>query len=50
LLAWDNSVEWVWAALELVVGRAQPLECVEVHEVDVVAPIHEGLGEPSHPD
>jgi hypothetical protein len=46
----DHSVEQVWAALELVADKPQPLEGVEGHEVEATAPIHEGLGESSHPD
>jgi hypothetical protein len=50
LLARDHSIEWVWAALELVPGESQPLKGVEVHEIEAAAPIHEGLSEPSCPD
>jgi hypothetical protein len=31
-------------------GKPHPLEGVKGHEVEAIAPIHEGLGEPSHPD
>jgi hypothetical protein len=50
LLTQDHSVEWVWAALELISGKSQSVEGVEVHEVEAAAPIHEGFGEPGHPD
>jgi hypothetical protein len=40
----------MWAALELVLGMPQPLEGIEVHEGEATAPIHEGFGEPGHPD
>jgi hypothetical protein len=40
----------VWATLELVTGKPQPLKGVEVHEVEAAAPIHEGLNELGHPD
>jgi hypothetical protein len=50
LFARDHSVEWVWAALELVTGKPQPLKGVEVHEVESATPIHEGLSEPDRPD
>jgi hypothetical protein len=50
LLAWDHSIEWVWATLELVLGEPQPLKGVEVHEVEVAASIHEGLSKPGLPD
>jgi hypothetical protein len=40
----------VWAALELVTWKPQPLKGVEVHEVEDTAPIHEGLGKPGRPD
>jgi hypothetical protein len=45
LLARNHSVKWVCASLELVLGEHQPLKGVEVHEVEAVAPIHEGLSE-----
>jgi hypothetical protein len=50
LFAWDHSIERVWAALELVTGKPQPLKGVEVHEVAAIAPIHEGLSEPGSLD
>jgi hypothetical protein len=50
LLTQDHVVEWMWAALELVTGKPQPLKCVKVHEVEATTPIHEGFGEPGHPD
>jgi hypothetical protein len=50
LLAQDHSVEWMWATLELVRSKPQPLEGVMVPEVQATAPIHEGFGEPGHPD
>jgi hypothetical protein len=50
LLARDRSVEQVWAALELVMGKPQPLKDIEVHEVEVAASIHEGLSELGHPN
>jgi hypothetical protein len=50
LLARDHSVEWMWAALELVLGKPHPLKGVEVHEVEAAAPIHEGFGEPGRPN
>jgi hypothetical protein len=50
LSARDHSIERVWATLELVTGKPQPLEGVEVHEVEATTPIHEGLGEPSRPN
>jgi hypothetical protein len=50
VLAWDHSIEWVWATLELVWGKPQPFERVKVHEIEATAPIHEGLGEPGSPD
>jgi hypothetical protein len=37
LFAQDHSVEWVWATLELVTGKPQPLKGVEVHEVEATA-------------
>jgi hypothetical protein len=46
----DHSIERVWAALELVTGKPQPLKGVEVYEVEAATPIHEGLSEPRHPD
>jgi hypothetical protein len=45
LLAQDHSVKLVWAALKLILGEPQSLKGVEVHEVEVVAPVHEGLSE-----
>jgi hypothetical protein len=36
--------------LKLVLGEPQSLKGVEVHEVEVVAPIHKCLGKSSHPD
>jgi hypothetical protein len=50
LLAQDDSVEWVRATSELVLGKPQPLKGVEVHDVESANPIHEGFGEPGHPD
>jgi hypothetical protein len=50
LFAQDHSIEWVWVALELVMGKPQPLNGVKVHEVEAAAPIHEGLSEPGPPD
>jgi hypothetical protein len=50
LLAQDHSVEWMWAALELVPGKPQSFEGVEVYEVETIAPIHEGFGELGCPD
>jgi hypothetical protein len=50
LFAEDHSLERVWATLELVTGMPQPLKGVEVHEVEAVAPIHEGLSDPGRPD
>jgi hypothetical protein len=50
LFAQDHSVEWVWAALELVMDKPHPLKGLEVHEVEATASIHEGLSEPGHPD
>jgi hypothetical protein len=50
LLAQDNSVEWVWAALELIPSEPQPFDGVEVYEVEDTAPVHEGLGESGHLD
>jgi hypothetical protein len=44
LLARDHSVEWVWAAIELVTSKPQPLKGVKVHEVEAIAPIQEGFG------
>jgi hypothetical protein len=44
LLTWDHSIEWMWAALELVLAKPQPLKSVVVHEVEAAAPIHEGFG------
>jgi hypothetical protein len=40
----------VWTTLELVLGESQSLKGVEVHEVEVIAPIQECFGEPGHPD
>jgi hypothetical protein len=45
LLAQDHSVKLVWAVLKLILGEPQSLKGVEVHEVEVVAPVHEGLSE-----
>jgi hypothetical protein len=50
LFARNHSVDRVWAALELVTGKPQPLKGVEVHEVEAAASIHEGLSEPGRPD
>jgi hypothetical protein len=50
LHAQDHSVKWVWAALEVVLGESQSHQCVEVHEVEAIAPIHKGLSEPGCPD
>jgi hypothetical protein len=50
LHAQENSVEWMWATLELVSTKPQALKGVKVHEVEVTAPIHEGLGESCRPD
>jgi hypothetical protein len=50
LLAQDHSVEWMWAALELVLGKSHPLKGVEVHEVEAASPIHKGFGEPGRPN
>jgi hypothetical protein len=50
LLAWDHSIEWVQAGFGHVLAQPQPLEGVEVHEVEVAASIHEGLSEPGHSD
>jgi hypothetical protein len=50
LFAQDHSIEWVWAAFELVIGKPSPLKGVEVHELEVVASVHEGLSEPGRPD
>jgi hypothetical protein len=36
----------VWVGLELVLGKAQHLKGIEVHEVEAAAPVHEGIGEP----
>jgi hypothetical protein len=38
LLTRDYSVEWVWAALELVPSEPQRLKSVKVHEVEAAAP------------
>jgi hypothetical protein len=38
LLAWDHSVEWMWATLELVTSKPQPFKGVKVHEVEATAP------------
>jgi hypothetical protein len=38
LFVWDHSIERVWAALELITGKPQPLKSVEVHEVEAAAP------------
>jgi hypothetical protein len=46
----DHSIERVWAPLDLVTGKPQPLKDVEVHEVEAAAPIHEVLSEPGHPN
>jgi hypothetical protein len=48
--AQDHSVEWVWATLELVIGKPQCLKGVKVHEFEAAAPIHEGLSKLGHPD
>jgi hypothetical protein len=37
LFAQDHSVEWVWAALGLVMVKPQSLKGVEVHEVEATA-------------
>jgi hypothetical protein len=50
VLAQNHSIEQVWAALELVWGKPQSFKCVEVHEIEAIAPISEGLGEPGCPD
>jgi hypothetical protein len=50
LFARNHSIDRVWAALELVTGKPQPLKGVEVHEVEAAASIHEGLSEPGRPD
>jgi hypothetical protein len=50
LLTQDHSIKRVWAALELVLGEPQPLKAIEVHEVEVAALVHEGLGESGCPD
>jgi hypothetical protein len=42
LLARDHYVEWVWAALELILGKPQSIKSDEVHEVEATAPIYEG--------
>jgi hypothetical protein len=39
-LARDHSVEWMWAALELVTGKSWPFEGVEVHEVETTRNTH----------
>jgi hypothetical protein len=36
--------------LEWIPSESQPLEGVEVHEVETAAPIHEGFGELGRPD
>jgi hypothetical protein len=40
----------MWAALELLTNKPQPLKGIEVHEVKATTPIHGGFGEPCHPD
>jgi hypothetical protein len=50
LLVWDHSIELMWAALELIPGKPQPVKGVEVHEVEPTVDIHESFGEPGHPD
>jgi hypothetical protein len=49
LLTRDHSVKWVRAALELIRGKPQTLKGIKVHEVEAVAPVHEGLGKPGCP-
>jgi hypothetical protein len=50
LISQDHSIERVWAALELVMGKTQPLKGVEVDEVETAASIHDGLSQPGRPD
>jgi hypothetical protein len=50
MLARDHSKEWMWAALELVTSRPQPLEGIKVQEVEATAPVDEGFGESGCPD
>jgi hypothetical protein len=38
LLTWDHFVKWVWATLELVLGKPQSIKGIEVHEVEAAAP------------
>jgi hypothetical protein len=45
LLTQDHSVKPVWADLNLVLGKPQSLKGIEVHDIEVAARIHEGLGE-----
>jgi hypothetical protein len=40
----------MWATKELIPCEPQPFEGDEVHEVEAIAPIYEGLGEPSRLD
>jgi hypothetical protein len=50
LLTWDHAIEWLWAALELVLGESQSLKGVEVHEVEATTHIHEYFGQLGHSD
>jgi hypothetical protein len=40
----------MWATLELIPSKAQPIKDVEVHEVEVTGPIHQSFSEPGHPN
>jgi hypothetical protein len=49
LFAQDDSIERVWATLELVMHKPQPQNGVKAHEVEAAASIHVDLSEPVVP-